>query len=287
MHIGRRLEALLLTPLGVVLAGTIVVPAIVLFAYSFFVFLYVEPTGSATLSNFGRVFADPLYRVATVNTIVIAVPTTLASIAGGYTLAYYAVFGTRRWGQLVSLLVVSALMASYLVRIYAWRTLLGDTGILNSVLMAGGLIRAPVEFLLFSRVSVIIAESSLLMPFAAVAFFSALSGIGPELREAALDLGAGRTQAFRRITLPMTGAAILATTAIVFFSAAGDYVTPVLVGGSDSVTFGTLIASNFGLAGQYGLGAAASFVMIAGFTALYLLLRTAMRATRLLPDRVA
>ena len=176
-------------------------------------------------------------------------------------------------------------MASYLVRVYAWRTLLGETGIVNSALIAAGITDRPIEFLLFSRVSVVIAEVSLLMPFAALAFFPALSGIGPEFREAASDLGAGPVQTLGRITVPMTGAAVLATTAIVFFASAGDYITPVLVGGPDSATFGTLIASNFGLEGQYGLGAAASFVIFLAFAVVYLGLRSSLRITKLCPSR--
>ena len=284
MLIRDRLQAILLSPLVLLLAGTIFVPAAVLLGYSFFTFLYLAPTGAPTLDNFVRVLGDPLYRTVALNTVVIAVPVTLLSIIGGYALAYYATIGTSRWGQLVSVLVVSALMASYLVRVYAWRTLLGETGIVNSGLIAAGITDRPIEFLLFSRVSVIIAEVSLLMPFAALAFFSALSGIGPEFREAASDLGAGPAQTLRRITVPMTGAAVLATTAIVFFASAGDYITPVLVGGPDSATFGTLIASNFGLEGQYGLGAAASFLMILAFAIVYLGLRSSLRITKLLPE---
>ena len=287
MRIRDRLQAVLLSPLALLLGATIFIPAVVLFGYSFFSFLYLEPVGAPTLDNFARVLADPLYRTVAVSTIVIAVPTTILSISGGYALAYYAVFGTRRWSQLVSLLVLSAMMASYLVCVYAWRTLLGETGIVNSAMMAIGLTTKPLEFLLFSRLSVVIAEASLLMPFAALALFSALSGVGNEFREAARDLGSGPLQTFRRVTLPMTGSALLATTTIVLLSSAGDYVTPVLVGGPDSVTIGTLVASNFGLHGQYGLGAAASFLLIVAFSLIYLSLRIGMRTVRLLPETVA
>ncbi len=287
MRIGDRLQALLLTPLGLLLVATIVIPAVVLLAYSFFGFLYLEPVGNPTLENYARVGADHLYRTVAANTVLIAVPTTLLAVAGGYALAYYAVFQARRWRRLVPALVVSALMASYLVRIYAWRTLLGETGIVNSALTTTGIVTAPLEFLLFSRISVIVAETTLLMPFAAIAFYAALAGIGAEFREAARDLGAGSAQTFRRVTLPMTGAAVLSTTAIVLFASAGDYVTPVLVGGPDAVTFGTLIAANFSLDGQYGLGAASSFIMIAALGLTYLILRASMRRLGYLPEVAA
>ena len=263
MQIGRRLEALLLAPLGVLLAGTVIVPAVVLFGYSLVVWVAFSPTGGYTAQNYLRVLTDPLYRQLLINTVWIALPTTIASVVGGYAIAYYIVFVERRGRSLMFALVVSALMASYLVRIFAWRTLLGSSGIVNSALMAVGLISTPLEFLLYSRNSAILAEVALFMPLAALTFYASLSGISSDYREAAWDLGAGRFQALWRVTLPLSGPAVLATIALVFFLSAGDYVTPVLVGGIDSSTLGTAIATNIGPVGNYGLGAALSIFLVA------------------------
>jgi ABC-type spermidine/putrescine transport system permease subunit I len=283
MRIGRRFELVLLSPLGVLLAGMILLPVAILFGYSFFAFLLLRPSGGPTLANYLNVLGDPLYRTLTINTLAIALPTTLLSVSGGFAIAYFVVFGTGRGRRALLVLVVTALLASYLVRIYAWRTLLGENGIVNGALLAMGLIGQPLEFLVFSRLGAVVAEVNLFLPFAALTFYASLAGIPPEFREASRDLGAGRLQTLLRVTMPLSGRAILATTAFVFFLACGDYITPVLVGGVDSVTLGTVIATDMGQAGQYGAGAALSFLVLAGFVLLYAGLRATMTHTRLLP----
>jgi spermidine/putrescine transport system permease protein len=285
MRIGRRLEAFLVAPLTILLLGTVVLPAVILLGYSLFAWHFLQPVGDFTLDNYAQALTDPLYRKLVVNTLAIGIPTTIGSIVGGYALAYYIVFGTGRGRQLLFGLLVTALMASYLVRIFAWRTLLGESGIINSFLTGIGLIGQPLDFLLFSRASAVLAEVALFMPLAGLAFYAALSGISPDYREAARDLGAGRPQTLLRITIPLSGAAILATTALIFFLSAGDYVTPVLVGGIDSSTVGTVIATNMGPAGNYGLGAGLSFMVLLGFVIVFLLLRAGMRAGGFLPER--
>ena len=287
MQIHRKLETLLLSPLGLFLAATVVLPAFILFGYSLFLWRFLEPVGALTFENYSESLTAPVSRQLVINTLLIGVPTTIASVVGGYALAYYSVFGTGRGRRLLFALIVTALMASYLVRIYAWRTLLGENGIVNSGLEALGLIGAPLQFLLFSRPAAILAEVSLFMPLAALAFYAALAGISPDYREASRDLGAGRGETLLRVTLPLTGPAILGTVVLTFFLSAGDYVTPVLVGGGGSSTVGTAIATKMGPAGDYGSGAADSFLVLMGFVFIYLVLRAAMRAGRILPERAA
>ena len=287
MRIGKRLEGLLLSPLGVLLVAALVVPAGILFYYSFYHFVFFTRVGGATLENYSRAFTYPAYRTFAGNTLWIALPTTVASVAAGYVLAYAIVFGRSRRRTLLFALLLTALMASYLVRIYAWRTLLGDSGIVNSALVGAGIIDQPLGFLLFSRTAVIMAESSLFIPFAALAFFAALAAISPEYREVSRDLGAGRVQTLWRVTIPLSGRSLLAVTSVVFFLSCADYITPALVGGRNSQTIGVVIASYFGEAAQYGLGAALSFLTLLAFVLAYTGLRTSMRAARILPHAVA
>jgi spermidine/putrescine transport system permease protein len=286
MRIGRLLELVLLAPVGLLIGVAVVVPGFVLFGYSLFTWQFLEPIGQPTPHNYLDALNDPLYRQLLVNTLAIGLPTTIASIVGGFVIASYAVLARGRRGAIVFVLVVTALMASYLVRIYAWRTLLGETGIINSGLIGSRIISQPLDFLLFSRTSAILAEINLFMPLAALAFYAALSGIPNDFREAARDLGAGGMQVLSRITLPLTGHALLSVAAVTFFLSAGDYVTPVLVGGLDSATVGTVIATRIGPAGDYGTGAALSFVVLAGFALVFVGIRTGMRAAHLLPERI-
>lgn len=276
----------LLSPLSIFLLAAVVLPAIILFGYSLFTWRLVEPTGSPTLGNYVSVLTEPLYRQLLWNTLVIAVPTTVASIVGGYTLAYYIVFGSGPGRSLTLGLVITSLMASFLVRIFAWRTLLGSNGVINSVLADAGLIDEPLGLLLYSPPAAILAETALLMPLAALTFYAALAGISGSYREASRDLGAGRAQTFYKVTLPLTGTSILAMSALTFFLASGDYITPTFVGGASTTTLGTVIAQNMGgRGGDYGLGASIAFLVLAGFVVVYLSLRAILRAGRLLPER--
>jgi spermidine/putrescine transport system permease protein len=281
MRLTQRLQALLLSPLGLLLVAALIVPSLILFSYSFFAWVALEPHGTFTLKNYLDTISGRLYQQVTLTTLLIAVPTTVISVLGGYLIAYYAIFVQRRGRSLMFALIVSAVMASYLARIFAWRTLLGETGLINSLLLGLGLIREPLQVLLFSRPSAIFAMTALFMPLAALTFYAALGGISSDYREAARDLGAGRVQALLRITVPLSGPSVLATSALIFFLACGDYVTPVLVGGIDSVTIGRLIADNF------GEGAALSFLMLVGFGIAYVVFRAAMRLTGLLPENTA
>jgi spermidine/putrescine transport system permease protein len=286
MRIGRGVGVALLLPLLAVLIGFIVVPTAVLFGYSLFEWVFASPVGAVTPTNYVELLESPITWKVIETTLWIGVPVAICSVAGGYAIAYTIVFGRHRGRQLLFVLTVTALMASYLVRVYAWRTLLGSKGIVNGGLEAAGLIDEPLDFILFSRTAVILGEVSLFMPLAALTFFAALSGIDANLREAARDLGASRFQALRRVTLPLSGPAILATSALIFFLAAGDYLTPVFLGGPESVTLGRLIADSFGTTADYGKGAALSMVVLVGFVLIYLLLRFVMRRTNLLPARV-
>jgi spermidine/putrescine transport system permease protein len=283
MPIGQRGERLLLSPLAILLIAGVVVPAIILLSYSLYVWLNLEATGSPTGTNYVAALTDPLYRQLLLNTLLIATPTAIVSVVGGYALAYYMTFVQRRGRSVMFALVVSALMASYLVRIFAWRTLLGSSGVVNSVLEGFGVIGEPVGFLLYSKASAVLAEIALFTPLTGLTFYAALSGISSDYREAAWDLGAGGWQTLLRVILPLSGTSLLATTTLVFFLSAGDYVTPVLVGGIDSSTIGTAIATDMGPAGNYGMGSALSILLAAGFAALYVGLRGAMRRTGLLP----
>jgi spermidine/putrescine transport system permease protein len=286
MSIGRWLAAMLMAPLALLMVGFVVLPGVVLAGVSLFRWVYSSPEGPATLSNFRDLIGSVTTWRVILNTVQIALPVTGLSLAGGYLLAYRIVLGPPREGRVLFVLILTALMASFLVRVYAWRTLLGTSGVINGALMASGLVDAPVDLLLFSKTAVVIAELSLFMPLAALTLFAALSGIDPSLREASRDLGAGPTQTLFRVIVPITGPALLATTALIFYLSCGDYLTPVFVGGPNAMTVGRLIAESFGMSANYGRGAALSVLVAVGFVMMFVLLRTGMRATRLLPARV-
>lgn len=284
MSLSRRLAAFLLTPLGALLLLAVLVPTAMLFAFSFFHLRLLEIVPGASLDNYERVVTTSLYRRYALNTLLIAGPTALLSTIGGYVLAYFLVFRARRSRAVLLVAIVIALMGSYLALIYSWRTLSGESGIFNSLLQALHLTQRPLGILLFSRTAVIVAEVNFFLPFTTLVLFSSLSSISPELEPAARDLGASRSMTLRRILLPLSGSAIFGALLFVFFLSAGDYITPVFLGGiGSSAMMGTLIADQLTTGLNYPLGAAMAFVMLACFLVLVVLLRLGMRAGGLLP----
>lgn len=284
MPVRRTVGTGLSSPLVLVLFIGVIGPALLLLVYSFYRYSLFQIHPAFQLGGYQQIFSQSLYRTVAWNTLAIAVPTTIVSVAGGYAIAYYIVFVAGRDRTLVLALVVIAMLASYLARIYAWRTLMGSNGVINSLLEHLGIIQHPFGFILFSRFAVIVAEVNLYMPICALISFASLSGVAPEVREVARDLGAGRFQTLRRVTLPLSGSAVYGSAALAFFLSCGDYITPVFLGGpSSSQTFGTTIASQVITDANYPFAAALSVVMVLAFAVYAVLLRGAMRWTRLLP----
>jgi spermidine/putrescine transport system permease protein len=283
LPLSRRLAAFLITPLGALLLFGVAIPVALLFAFSFFHLHLLEVVPGATIDNYRDVLKSSLYRKYAFNTVLIAAPTALLAVVGGYVLAYFLAFRAKR-ARILLVAVVIALMGSYLALIYSWRTLSGESGIFNSILQAAHVSHAPLSILLFSRVAVITAEVNFFLPFTTLVLYSSLTSISPSLEAAARDLGASGSMTLRRVMLPLSGSALFGATLFVFFLSAGDYITPVFLGGiGSSATFGTLIADQLSTTLNYPLGAAIAFVMLTVFLALVVVLRFGMRAAGLLP----
>jgi spermidine/putrescine transport system permease protein len=285
LSLSRRLAAFLMSPLGALLLFGVTVPVTLLFAFSFFHLHLLEVQPGATLDNYRQAVTTDIYRRYAINTFLIAAPTAVVSVVAGYALAYFLAFRARRSRGIVFVAVVIALMGSYLALIYSWRTLSGESGIFNSLLQTLHVTHGPLSILLFSRVAVITAEVNFFLPFTTLVLYSSLTAIPKELGPAARDLGASSWMTLRRITLPLSGSALFGATLFVFFLSAGDYITPVFLGGvGSSGTFGTLIADQLSTTLNYPLGAAIAFVMLAMFLVVVVLFRLTMRAAGLLPE---
>ncbi|ODT14282.1 MAG: hypothetical protein ABS35_35250 [Kaistia sp. SCN 65-12] len=188
-----------------------------------------------------------------------------------FALSYAMRFVFERRGQLILQLVLLSLFSGYLVRIYAWRTILGKQGLLNSTLQWLGVIDEPLEFLIYSNIAVVITLSGLLLPLAVLPIYSALLNVSRDQMEAARDLGAGRVHLIRTILLPLAMPGVRTAFAFAFLLAAGDFVTPSLVGGTQSLLIGNIIADQFrGIGSNWPLGAALAFVTIAIVLVIYL-----------------
>jgi spermidine/putrescine transport system permease protein len=164
-----------------------------------------------------------------------------------YPLAYYlALSGTKRKYILLLVLIVP-FMTSYLLRVLAWKVILGDQGVINSFLFWTGLRSSahPLSFLLYSRFAVMLVLGYVWLPFVALPIFVTLDSLDRGLLEAASDLYANRRQAFLRVTLPLTAPGVVAAFLFVFIPTVGEFVTPSLVGGASGYMYGNSIVDQF------------------------------------------
>jgi spermidine/putrescine transport system permease protein len=165
-----------------------------------------------------------------------------------YPLAYYlALSGTRRKYVLL-LLLIAPFLTSYLLRVLAWKVILGNEGVVNSFLFSTGLRSPdhPLSQLLYSRFAVMLVLGYIWLPFVALPIFVSLESLDRRLFEAATDLGASRLQTFRRVTLPLSLPGVAAAFLFVFIPTLGEFVTPSLVGGASGYMYGNQIVDLFG-----------------------------------------
>ncbi len=271
-----------LLPAGAFYVVFFAVPMLCLFVISFWTAKGFTLIPGFTLANYVKIFTSPLYQALMLRTIGVAFVTTLIVVPAAFALACCMRFVFERRGQLILQVVLLSLFSGYLVRIYAWRTILGKQGLLNSTLIWLGVIDEPLGFLIYSNIAVVITLSGLLLPLAVLPLYSALLNVPRDHLEAARDLGAGRLHVLRTVLVPMAMPGLRTAFAFAFLLAAGDFVTPSLVGGSQSLLIGNIVADQFrGIGSNWPLGAAMAFVVVAVMLIAYLaVVRLIGRVTR-------
>jgi spermidine/putrescine transport system permease protein len=187
---------------------------------------------------------------------------TLCSVLLGYPLAYFVSFHADARKELLYQLVIVPLWVSYLVRGYAWKTILGSDGVLNGLLQYLHITRQPVEFLLYSPFAVILTLTHIYTPFTFLPIYASLEHVPRNLVEASHDLGAGPWATFRRVILPLSLPGVLAGATFAFVLTLGDFLAPLLVGGASGIMISNIVVSLFGAAYNWPLGAAISLCML-------------------------
>jgi spermidine/putrescine transport system permease protein len=230
---------------------------------------------------------DPLNRTLAWNSVVIGGSTALIAVALGLPIAFWIRFSAGRARLLVLFLFTASLFASYLVRIYAWRSILGGNGLINDTLQRVGVISEPLGFLLYSRFAVIAALIHIFLPFVVLVLYAAMTPVNPALLEAARDLGAGPLRMWSKVVLPVMAAPAFNAFMFVFILSAADYVTPQFLGGQGGQTIGARIQTNFVTVGNWPEAAATSILLLLTFLALYQLGAWALRARRLTDLRLS
>jgi spermidine/putrescine transport system permease protein len=209
--------------------------------------------------------------------------TAIFSTVLSFPVAYYIVYKTN--SNAVLYLALVSWFSSYLVRVFAWRTILGSTGVINSTLIQWGITNEPLEWLVFSKFSVVITLVHIMLPFTLLLLVSGLRDIKKDYLEACADLGGGHLTTLTKVIIPMAHKSIVSSFMFTFVLAAADYVTPQLLGGRDAMTTGLLIANQFRTTGNWPLGAAMAFLLLLVFMAVYAALLISLRVMNLAPGK--
>lgn len=254
---------LLAAPAGLFMAVFFVIPCGVLFAYSFGHTSYVDISFGMSLQNYVKVITTPLFREIILRSLWIGGCVGLVSVVLAFPLAYAITLGPlRRAGDFILIMVIVSLFTAYIVRIYAWRTLLGRNGAISQLLTGVGLTNGPLEAFSYSKAAVIVTLTSILVPVAVLPLTSALSGVSSQCIEAARSLGATSLGAFVRVTVPLASRGIISAFALTFVIAAGDFITPQLLGGPQAQLAGNAVVGRFGLSFDWPLGSAIAFTLV-------------------------
>jgi spermidine/putrescine transport system permease protein len=215
-----------------------------------------------SLDNYHTLFSKPVYVGVLLRTMRIAASVTFCSLLLGYPLAYYLSFHSGARKELLYQLVIVPLWVSYLVRGYAWKTILGSEGVLNGFLQYLHLTHEPVAFLLYSPFAVILMLTHIYTPFVFLPIYAALEHIPRPLVEASQDLGASSAQTFLRVILPLSIPGLVAGATFAFVLSLGDFLAPLLVGGASGTMIANVVQSLFGAAYDWPLGAAISVCIL-------------------------
>jgi spermidine/putrescine transport system permease protein len=214
------------------------------------------------LQNYLELIRVPMYSSVLLRSIRIALSVMALSLSIGYPLAYYMSFHVAAKKHLLYQLVIIPLWVSYLVRAYAWKTILGSEGVLNAILQYLHVTRHPVEFFLYTPFAVIVTLTHIYTPFVFLPVYASLEHVPGNLIEASGDLGATPLQTFWRVILPLSMPGVVAGATFAFVLSLGDFLAPMLVGGPSGIMISNVVVSLFGAAYNWPLGAAISLAML-------------------------
>src|SRR5215470_13660789 len=259
----RAYKLLLSVPPILWVALFLLFPYGLMFAHSFWSVSDGVILHNWNLSNYRTLIHNPLYWQVLLRTARIAGSVTILSVLLGYPLAYFLSFHASPRKELLYQLVIVPLWVSYLVRGYAWKTILGSDGVLNGFLQYLHITNEPVSALLYSPFAVILMLTHIYTPFVFLPIYASLEHIPRPLVEASQDLGASPRSTFFRVIVPLSLPGLLAGATFAFDLSLGDFLAPLLVGGNSGTMIANIVQSLFGAAYDWPLGAAISiFVLV-------------------------
>jgi spermidine/putrescine transport system permease protein len=254
--------AVSLPPLAWV-AVFLLLPYSLMFCYSFWTLSPAQTVIHAwNFDNYRELAGKSVYRDTLLRSMWIAARVTFFALLLGYPLAYYLSFHAGKRKDLLYQLVIIPLWVSYLVRAYAWKTILGSDGVLNTLLQFARVTQHPVESLLYSQFAVVLTLTHIYTPFVILPIYASMEHIPRSLVEASHDLGASPLQTFWRVIFPLSIPGMVAGATFAFVLSLGDFLAPLLLGGPSGIMISNIVVSLFGAAYNWPLGAAISLCML-------------------------
>ena len=258
----------LILPTLLIVIGMMVVPLAGIVIVSFWTQTGFDINADWNLDNYRVLFTPEgaLYRILIVKSLWMSLTATIAVVLLAYPMAYFMAFRVEKSKLIWIILLTVPFWTSYLLRIFAWKVILGFNGVINSGLKFVGVIDKPLEFLLYNPTAVTITLAHAWAAYAVLPIYVSLEKIDRSYLEAATDLGDSKWKRFWRITFPLSLPGTISATLLVFIPTVGDYITPTLVGGTSGIMIGNSIVTQFGKANNAPLGAALSCIMMLAIT---------------------
>ncbi|MFM0336296.1 ABC transporter permease [Paraburkholderia fungorum] len=222
------------------------------------------------LNNYAQLLGSTTYLRVFGNTFLVATVVTVVTLAIGFPTAWLLAIAPRKLSSVLFAIMLLSMWTNLLARTFAWMVLLQQTGPINRLLMALGVISEPLT-LVNNLIGVTIGMTYIMLPFLVMPLHATLRGIDPSTLRAAAICGATRWQAFWRVLVPLAMPGIASGALMVFVMALGYFVTPALLGGASYMMLAELIAQLVQQLLNWGLAGAAAFVLLAVTLALYAL----------------
>jgi spermidine/putrescine transport system permease protein len=258
----RRRIAVLMTPPSLWMLVLFLAPLTAMLLFSFRAGTSGAARDTWTLANYANFLGNRPYQRLLFTSTLTALITAMGAIVLAYPLAYYLAFGAGPKRMTLLTLLILPAWTSYLLRILAWRVMLGSNGLFNSLLLSLGLVQEALPILLYSSTAVIVTLIYVWIPFATLPIFATLERIDRSQIEAAGDLGCTPWETLLRVIVPLSMPGVISAFMFVFIPTLGEYVTPLLVGGAQGIMYGNIIQDQFVRALNWPVGSLLSAVML-------------------------
>jgi len=240
----------------------VLLPTLAFISNSFFEVENGQIVFTFTLANYAAFLQQPEYWGVFLNTLLLCLQVSVICLIFGFPVAWFIWRLPERLRYPLLFVVILPLFMSYVVKLFAFRSILGLNGFLNQLLVASHLIESPYMAFLFSRDAIVLTQASMFFPYMVLPIFLNLERIPDSLVQASADLGASGGTTFRQVVLPLAMPGVVAGLVFVFIMSLGDYITPQMVGGMMGHTFGRVVWSQFGVTFDWPQGAAFGVVLV-------------------------